>query len=291
MTEITQPAVRINPLLSVLRQPKIYIRLPSNGKYWKEGSLNVSVNGEYPVFSMTARDELLLKTPDALMNGQAMVEIIHSCMPNVLDAWDCPQVDLDTILVAVRLATYGEMLTMKITHPTIDGDTDYEINVREVLENLQSQVDWDDRFEISPELVVYLKPLTYRSQTDAQIGEFDTQRLISIIKDDNTSEQDKIKAFQAAFQKLTSKTITIIGQAIYRIESIAGVVEDPEFITEFIEKCDSAVFEKIKDRLGVLNLNNQLKPMTIQSTPEMLEKGAPPTIEVPFTFNEANFFV
>jgi hypothetical protein len=291
MSEITQPAVKVNPLLSVLRQPKIYIRLPSNGRYWPEGSLNVSVNGEYPVYSMTARDELLLKTPDALMNGQAVVDVIHSCMPNIIDAWEAPQVDLDTILVAIRLATYGEALTMKITHPTIDGDTDYEINVREVLEQLQSQVEWEDRFEVTPELVVYIKPLNYRSQTEAQIGEFDTQRLISVIKDTTTSEDEKIRAFQSAFLKLTQKTISIIGNAIYKIESVAGVVEEPEFIKEFIEKCDSGVFDKIKDRLGVLNSANQLKPMTIESTPEMLEKGAPPTIEVPFTFNESNFFV
>jgi hypothetical protein len=290
MPETTKPEVRVNPLLSVLRQPKIYIRLPSGGKYWAEGSLNVSVNGEYPVYSMTARDELTFKTPDALMNGQAIVDVIQSCMPNVLNAWEAPQVDLDTILVAIRLATYGETLTLKITHPTIDGDTNYEVNVREILEQLQGQVDWEDRFEVTPELVVYLKPLNYRSQTSAQIGEFDTQRLISVIKDSETSEDDKVKAFQTAFAKLTAKTISIIGQAIYKIESTAGVVEDPDFIQEFIEKCDSKVFEKIKNRLGILNEANQLKPMTIQSTPEMLEKGAPPTIEVPFTFNEANFF-
>jgi len=291
MTEITQPAVKINPLLSVLRQPKIYIRLPSNGKYWPEGSLNVSVNGEYPVYSMTARDELLLKTPDALMNGQAVVDVIQSCMPNIVNAWESPQVDLDTILVAIRLATYGETLTMKISHPTIDGDTDYEVNVREVLERLQEQVEWDDRLEVTSELVVYIKPLNYRSQTEAQIGEFDTQRLISVIKDTATSEEEKIRAFQTAFQKLTQKTISIIGNAIYKIESVAGVVEEPEFIKEFIEKCDSGVFEKIKDRLGVLNSANQLKPMTIESTPDMIERGAPLTIEVPFTFNESNFFV
>lgn len=290
MSDTTVKAVKINPLLSVLRQPKIYIKLPSEGHFWPEGSLNLSVNGEYPVYSMTARDELLLKTPDALMNGQAVVEVIQSCMPNVIDAWEAPQVDLDTILVAIRLSTYGEELTMKISHPALDEDTDYVVNVREILEQLQRQVQWEDRFEVTPELVVYLKPLNYRSQTEAQIGEFDTQRLISVIKDDVTSEEDKIKAFQTAFAKLSAKTIGIIGQAIYKIESTAGLVEEREFIQEFIEKCDSSVFDKIKDRLGLLNANNQLKPMTIQSTPEMLENGAPPTLEVPFTFNESNFF-
>jgi hypothetical protein len=290
MPETTVPAVKTNPLLSILRQPKIYIKLPSQGKYWGEGSLNKSVNGEYPVYSMTARDELTFKTPDALLNGQALVDVIQSCMPNVINAWECPQIDLDCILCAIRLATYGSSLTMNIEHPSMDGESEYELDLHSILDTLQNSVSWDDRFEVTPELVVYLRPLNYKAQAEAQISEFDTQRMMSVIKDDTIGEEEKLKAFTTAFAKLSQKTISIIGKAIYKIESTAGVVEEPEFIQEFIEKCDSSMFEKIKDRLGLLNSANKLKPLTIQSTPAMLEKGAPETIEVPFTFDEANFF-
>jgi len=290
MSETTVQAVKINPLLSILRQPKIYIRLPSGGKFYPEGSINVSVTGEYPVYSMTAKDELTFKTPDALMNGQALVDVIQSCMPNILNAWEIPQIDLDCMLCAIRLATYGSTMTLNITHPTIEGSTEYEVDLHTVLDSLQNGISWDDRFEVTPELVVYIKPLNYKAQAEAQISEFDTQRLVSIIRDENMSEESKVTAFKTAFAKLSQKTISIVGKAIYKIESTAGIVEDPEFIQEFIEKCDSSIFEKIKDRLGLLNSNNKLKPLTIQSTPDMLEKGAPETIEVPFTFDESNFF-
>ena len=50
-----------NPLVSFMRQPKIYIRLPSSGEYWPNNSLIASEIGEYPIFSMTAKDELMLK--------------------------------------------------------------------------------------------------------------------------------------------------------------------------------------------------------------------------------------
>ena len=46
-----------NPLSSFMRQPKIYIRLPSGGQYWPAGSIIPTENGEFPVYSMTARDE------------------------------------------------------------------------------------------------------------------------------------------------------------------------------------------------------------------------------------------
>ena len=94
----------INPLASIMRQPKIYISLPSKGQYWPPDSLKVSDNQEYPVYSMTAKDELLLKTPDALLNGQAVVDVLESCVPNIVNAWDCPQIDLDALLIAIRIA-------------------------------------------------------------------------------------------------------------------------------------------------------------------------------------------
>jgi len=283
--------IKINPLMSILRQPKIYISLPSQGRYWAPGSLNPSVNGEYPVYSMTARDELMLKTPDALLNGQGVVEVIQNCLPNIINAWECPQIDLDTIFIAIRVATYGEKMNMAIKHPSMEDETmDYEVNIREILDQRQAGTAWEDRLEVRSDLVVYLKPLNYRAQTDAQIGDFETSRIINIIKDESTTEEEKISQFQKAFSALSKKTIDIIGKAIYKIESSAGTTEDPDHIQEFISECDAEMFDKIRERLGMMNQANQLRPMTITSTPEMIANGAPPTLEVPFTFDQASFF-
>ena len=92
----------VNPLSMFMRQPKIYIKLPSGGLFWPNGSLELSETGEYPVYSMTAKDELMLKVPDALMNGQAIVDVIQHCVPNVKNAWKIPTIDLDIILIAIR---------------------------------------------------------------------------------------------------------------------------------------------------------------------------------------------
>ena len=32
---------------------------------------------------MTAKDEMMFKTPDALLNGQATVDVIQSCIPAI----------------------------------------------------------------------------------------------------------------------------------------------------------------------------------------------------------------
>ena len=55
-----------NPLKQYFRQPAIYIRLPSQGKNYPEGSLNMPPTGELAVYPMTAIDEITYRTPDAL---------------------------------------------------------------------------------------------------------------------------------------------------------------------------------------------------------------------------------
>ncbi len=76
-----------NPLGKYYRQPQIYIRLPSKGKYYGPDVFTPTETGEIPVLPMTAKDELSFKTPDAMMSGQATVDVIQSCVPNFKNAW------------------------------------------------------------------------------------------------------------------------------------------------------------------------------------------------------------
>jgi len=73
-----------NPLKAYFRRPAIYLKLPSEGKYYPQGSVDIPVNGEVAVYPMTAVDEITTKTPDALFNGSAVVEIIKSCYQRTL---------------------------------------------------------------------------------------------------------------------------------------------------------------------------------------------------------------
>ena len=59
---------------------------------------------------MTAKDEMAFKTPDAMINGQSTVDVIKSCVPNLLDPWKMVNYDTDAVLLAIRIATYGETM-------------------------------------------------------------------------------------------------------------------------------------------------------------------------------------
>ena len=104
-----------NPLQQFFRQPALYIRLPSEGRQWPPGSINMPPNQEIPVLPMNAIDEITYRTPDALFNGSATVNVIQSCIPNIRDAWAVPVSDLDAILVAIRIASYGHSMDIETT--------------------------------------------------------------------------------------------------------------------------------------------------------------------------------
>jgi len=280
-----------NPLTAYMRQPKIYITLPSGGEYWTPGSLKLSTTGEYLVYSMTAQDELLLKVPDALMNGQAVVDVIQNCMPNVIDAWGCSTLDLDVILIAIRIATYGEIMTTPVTFEN-DLELDYQLDLRTVKDQLISQISWDPAVVISPEMTVFVKPLVYREFSESSVQTFETQKIMQIVNSEELGEDDKLRLFKESFTKLTQVTLGTVQKSVYQIDTAQGSTANLDHIAEFINNVDKEVFNKIQGHLDKLRDQNQLKPITVAVTDEMRERGfTGDSVEVPITFDASTFFV
>lgn len=279
-----------NPLTGLMRQPKIFIRLPSNGQYWEDGSLEVSENGEYPVYSMTAKDELMLKVPDALMNGQAVVDVIQHCIPNIKNAWKTPNLDMDVILIAIRIATYGEKMNIPVRAGG-ELDLEYTLDLRMVIDSLQNQISWDPVVPISDELTLYIKPITYKVMTESALQTFETQKIIQLVNDESIPEEQKIIAFKESFSKLNQLTIGIINKSVYSVESSQGSTTDQKHIQEFMADADKKVFDTVKEHIDQLRARNSIKPLQVAVTDEMRANGiTEDVIEIPLQFDPSNFF-
>ena len=280
---------KTNPLQKYFRQPKIYLTLPSGGKFYPAGSLEVSESGEYPVFPMTARDEIMIKTPDALLNGEATVAVIKSCIPAIVDPWNMPSMDLDACLIAIRIATYGEKMEISIKTPVTGDEKDFDLDLRIMLDQF-SNVEYISTVDLG-DLKVNLRPLTYGEFTETSKKTFEEQRIFQILNRDDVSEGDKLATFNTSFKKLTDLTIITLEKSIASIEIGDDVVSDREHIKEFIANTDKTLFEKVTDHVEVQRSQFQVKPLIVDATPEELEKGVPATYEVPVSFDQANFFV
>ena len=128
-----------NPLNKYFRQPSIYVTLPSGGSY-PPHVVQQSQSGEIGIQPMTAKDEIRFKTPDALMNGQGVVDVIQSCVPQIKDAWQIKSYDLDTLLIAIRIATYGETMDFNFTVPGANEQVTHSQNLPAILDQIKSTV-------------------------------------------------------------------------------------------------------------------------------------------------------
>lgn len=283
------PSVTHNPLTAFMRQPKIFIRLPSGGKFWANGSLVPTETGEYPVYSMTAHDELTLKIPDALMNGQAVVDVIQNCVPNIKNAWEVPSIDMDVILIAIRIATYGEKLTTPITIG--EDELEYTVDLRSVMDSLMQNISWEEHVVPNDDLTIYVKPINYKQMTQLSVQTFETQKIMQIVNSESLSEDEKVAAFKDSFAKLTNVTIGMVAASIYKIDTPQGSTDSIVFIKEFMDNADKEIFNSVQNHLEMLKEQNSVKPIIIPVTDDLREKGfTGDTIEVPLTFDAASFF-
>lgn len=277
-----------NPLKKYFRQPKVHITLPSKGKYYPEGSISIPETGEFPVYAMTAKDELQIKTPDALLNGAATVSVIKSCIPDLIDPWQMPSIDLDAVLVAIRIATYGEVLSLETKVPGTGEDKTFQVDLRNVLNKLVT-ADFNDVIQ-QGEMKVTLRPLNYKEFTKTALKTFEEQRIFATVNDDSIPDAEKLQAFSQSFTILTDLTVDMLAKGISKIQIGDTEVDNPKHISEFIENVDKEFYQNILDHLEQEKKKFAIEPFKVISPPEDIEAGAPKEFEVPITFDQSNFF-
>jgi hypothetical protein len=280
--------VNQNPLHKYFRQPKLYVSLPSNGRFYPQGALETTENGEYPVYSMTARDELTFKTPDALLNGQATVDVIQSCFPNIKDAWAMPSIDMDALMIALRIATYGENLELEVKVPGTDIEKTFSLDLRILLEQVSSHT-YVDSINYQG-MKINIRPLTYREFTKTALKTFEEQRILTLVNDEKMDEGEKLQRFATSFKKLTDITVTTVTQGIASIEVDGETISNQNFLQEFVANADKDLYGAIMDHLEAQRDQHTIKPMKVTTTEEEREAGAPDEYEVPISFDASNFF-
>ena len=273
-----------NPLRKYFRQPAIYIKLPSNGNFYEPGTLDMPPNRELPVFPMTAMDEITYRTPDALFNGQAVINVIQSCVPSVRDASKIPSCDLNTLLVAIRIASYGHEMSLGSVCPKCGTDHEYTIDLRTVLDSFKSP-DFETPL-VAGDLTIYFTPLTYKQLNEISKIQFEDQKLIEMIPNADLPEDEKLRRLNQAFLKLSTMTLNALSESISMIKTDSEIVTEPEFIKEFVANCSRDMFDKIRDRIVSLKEQSELKPLKIHCLNPECQKD----YETPFTLDVSNFF-
>ena len=271
-----------NPLSQYFRQPAIYIKLPSQGNFYPDGTLEAMPNGEYPVLPMTTLDEITYRTPDALFNGQAVVSVIESCMPNIKKGWAVPAVDLDTILVAIRIATYGNDLELSTVCPKCEHEEEYTLNLLQVIQGIHS-IDYNKSLKIG-DLEIYFKPMSYRQMNENSQTQFEEQRTLQAYTEADMADTAKVQQIGEVLKKINTITTKALAQSVALVKTPTAQVTEFEHIAEWLSNCDRKTFGTIRDYIIETKKTSELRPINIKCN----ECGN--EYEQPFTLNMTDFF-
>lgn len=279
-----ESSINNNPLAKHFRQPAIYLKLPSGGRFYPEGTLEMGATGQIPIYPMTVKDELLLKTPDALMNGSSVANMIASCCPSIKDPWSMPLVDLDPVLIAIRLASYGEGMEMTSSCTHCNSSNEHTIDLHKVLDSLRPIGNYDKSNFISG-LTFDIQPHSFKEINTASQIAFEQQKLVAAVENSELTPEDKKAQFEASFAKLTELNIDSLVSCIRGITTEEGVVvKEKTLIKDFLAHTDRKSYEEIKDTVMDIVKANALDPVDV--TCDHCEKQ----YKVSLDFNQTNFF-
>lgn len=231
-----------NPLQKYFRQPKIYVALPSRGIYFNQGSFDGDPTN-MPVYGMTGMDEIIMQTPDALLNGECTVKVIESCCPYIKNAWEVASIDLDLVLASIRIATFGHNLDVGHKCPKCETEHEYTVNVSQIVDHY-SAFSFNNTVKVGG-LTVRLKPLSYRQTTDFGIRNFELQQKLSQL----TSADQYKDLIAEIFVELGKIQQEVHIASIDTVSTDSEVVSNRDDIAEWVANLDRELLAIIKNAI------------------------------------------
>lgn len=246
-----------NPLKHYFRQPSLYIKLPTGGKWYSNNDVEFVSDHEVAVFGLTALDEILLNTPDAMLNGQALEKVLQNCVPGIKNIKKIMVPDLEAIFLSLKMASNNGEVELSRKCPKCEHENDFDVNCQHLLDTMSIVEDHDTYISFNEELIVYIRPYTLEMRQQFVVKEFEEQRTIRQI-DNQSQEMDEItktRILGESVERLSKMTFSLLAKSIEKIELVKDkvVVTDPAHINEWLVNINSKQAETIINAVNALN--------------------------------------
>lgn len=246
-----------NPLTKFYRTATTSVRLPSRGAYYANDVVNLNEDGEVSIFPMTAQDELTLQNPDALLNGEAIIKVLKSCVPDVLNSKKLLSCDIDVLMIAVRVASYGDDAAMQAICPKCKEENTFTLNLDTLLNHSETL---DDSYEVilDNNLTVYVVPSRFEGTVRQQKAAFQSTKLEQAIVNPSIADEERLKILTQVFEKVTKFNYEMVLEAIAKViftneEGELVEITNTKHIGEWLKNIDKATTDKLQDKIAEIN--------------------------------------
>jgi hypothetical protein len=303
-TEQQKPKTPENPLSAFFRKSKMSLILPSHGNWYPKNGLTFDASGKLPVFAMNATDDIKFRTGDATMSGNNIYEVVKSCIPNISDPSMIPHVDIDSILLAIRVASYGPEFDFSVSVPNTTFTRTIKIDSIQLLNDISSRADkWDDEVRIEDEtgqaMELIVNPVPLKNLFGVSKNIFILRRALTKNFDGDENIKDEA-SFSANMNELALCALNLLGTSIRKmaISDPSGNVllsldaanpQDEVQIKQTVQKLDVGYFNAIRDHIDSQRKKYAFFTPEQTSTPEEISAGAPHTWTAELTFMGSNF--
>lgn len=296
-----------NPLSSFFRKPKFHLSLPSKGQWYPPRAIKYDEKGDgtISVYAMTAEDDVKFKTGDITLTGSNIFDIIRSCVPSLVSPENIPHIDVDTIMLAIRGASYGSRFEFLIPIPNTNNLTrKVMIDTIELLNENNHRVEtWDENLEIEDEngqkMKIVVHPIPIKSVFETSKTIFDNRNALSRSVDMENESVKNTEAFQETLGKLTHASLGLLCSAIQKIvlEDVSGQIlisldkhspQDAVKIMNLMQSIDVSYFNAIRTHIDLQRQKYTYKyPM--KATIEEINAGAPESWVADLSFIGSSF--
>ena len=241
-----------NPLIQAYRKPSLFIPLPSGGKYYTIPP-KLSIDDELAIYAMTARDELITKTPDALFNGEATISLIKSCCPDIEEPESMPVSDLLVILVGIRQASYGKEIDIDVKCPECKFDNQLQLDANIMLSKAKT-VPVDQSVTLPSDFKIICNPYTLHDRTLLQIQQIKQSKMIQGLADETLDDKKRQDLFGKTFVEIAELTINLITNSIISVQGKdTDLITDKELIREWLQSITKPDYELIRTKVEELS--------------------------------------
>lgn len=242
-----------NPLQGHFRAPKIWITLPSGTDYYTNDVVEFNESGEVGIMPMTASDEVLTRNPDALLNGDALVRIIQSCVPAIKKPKEMLSNDIEAIMIGIRHASYGDDIDITVSCPECETENTYSINITNSLSNME-KLESEYTIGVEGGLTMYIRPFQYAETVNALKLQFEQYKTARAFSEKDISEDQRIKMFSDSFIKMAQTNIDMLCSCVLKIVMPNGdEVTNEKHIKEFLVNSDKRVLKSVDDMVKDIN--------------------------------------
>ena len=270
------------------RTPKIYIQLPSSGEFYDSDVIDWPETNELPVYAMTPKDDMIIRNPDALLNGDAVVQLVKSCVPLIKKPEEIIAPDMELILVAIRAASEKDRsVTVDQNCPECEHENSFSLDLSVAVQDFESIAELKES-TLSNGLIIGVKPANYLYSIKTAKAMIEQANLLSNLSQGQfENDENKLKKVGEAVNKLAQFNYGVLVNSVkyVKIPDSDTVVDDYDEIVEFIDNVEAKIGKEID--AAVSSVNNGGINKIHKTACENCEHE----FEIPVDFDPVTFFL